>query len=45
MNSEERIAKAREQIHEIQQMAAKLARQQLELHEMIWKLRGNITMM
>lgn len=42
--SDERIAKAREQIHEIQQMAAGLVRQQNELHDMIWKLRGNIEM-
>ena len=43
--SDERIAKAREQIHEIQQMAARLKREQQELHDMIWKLRGNIMMM
>ena len=43
--SDERIAKARLQIHEIQQMAAGLAMQQQELHDMIWKLRGNIMMM
>ena len=45
MTTDERIAQAREQIHEIQQMAARLARQQKELHEMIWELRGNIVMM
>ena len=44
MDKDERIRKANEQIHELQQMAAKLAIQQKELRYMIWKLRGNLMM-
>ena len=44
MDKDERIQKANEQIHELQQMAAKLAIQQQELHDMVWKLRGNLMM-
>ena len=43
--SDERIVEAREQVLEIQKMAAGLAMQQQKLHDMIWKLRGNIIMM
>lgn len=43
--SDERIAKVREQLHEINKLAVRLKREQQELHDMIWKLRGNIMMM
>ncbi len=44
MSDDERIRKTRELAFAIQQMAARLAREQQELHDMIWKLRGNVVM-